>query len=242
MVNITKSKMTRFNYNQWVSYFSQNDLHRLKINFSNEQEISEKNKNLIFPSIRAFQKGEGSDGRYLMRSVDDYINKNGQKEYHDAMQWFVKEENCHSAYLKEYMDFYKIKPAKHSALDFIFRKLRQFSGLKSEITTLVTAEMIALTYYDALSKCIYSPALKSICKQMLHDELAHIIFQSHTLNRLNLNKFDNLIRIILMEVTSVFVWCAFHKVFMAGGYDFGSFMKENMGYLRQSIFLAESNK
>ena len=237
MINITKSKMNTFNYNQWISYFSQNDLHRLKIDFSNEQELSENDKNLIFPSIKAFQKGEGSDGRYLMKAVTDYINKTGQKEYYDVMQWFIKEENYHSAYLKEYMDFYKIKPVKHSTLDFIFRKLRQLSGLKSEIITLVTAEMIALTYYDALSKCISSPVLKSICKQMLHDELAHIIFQSHTLKCLKLSKFDNFIRIVLMEVTSVFVWCAFYKVFMAGGYSFGSFIKENLGYLKQSISL-----
>lgn len=240
MINITKSKMNEFNYKRWLLYFSDNDLHRLKIDFSKETGLSGTNKRLIFPSIKAFQKGEGSDGRYLMKTVEDFVNKSGLTEYKDVMQLFVREENYHSLYLKEYMDYYKIKPAKHSALDFIFRKLRGIGGLKSEIITLVTAEIIALTYYDALSKCVRSQALESICRQMLHDELAHIIFQSHTLRQLKLSAFDNLVRIILMEITSIFVWCAFCKVFKAGGYSFNSFLKENIGYLKQSVFLIKN--
>lgn len=240
MIDLTGSKMNRFSYGRWVSYFAENDRHRLKIDLSAEKELTEAEKKLIFPSIRAFQKGEGSDGAYLMRAVDVYVAHSGEKEYRDAMKWFVREENWHSAYLKRYMDFHGVKPLKHSFLDGIFRRLRRSGGLKCEIIILVTAEMIALTYYDALAKCTDSQALRKICGQMLHDELAHIMFQSHTLRRLNCSGMDVFLRIVVMEAAALAVWCRFHRVFMAGGCSFSYFMRENLGYLRQSVLTVKS--
>lgn len=239
MVTITKSKMNQFHYREWSAYFARNHTQRLEIDFSGEKELSERERRLIFPSIRAFQKGEGSDGVHLIKTVDAFIKRGGDPEYREAMLWFVREENWHSYYLKKYMDYYQVKVLRKSFFDHVFRKLRQLSGLKCEVTVLVTAEMIALTYYDALAQCTDSAALQSICAQMLQDELPHIMFQSHTLSCLKQGPMDKLARMILMEGTLLFVWCAFHKVYRAGGYDLNRFLRENLGYLRQSIELAD---
>lgn len=239
MINLTKSKMNQLTYQDWVRYFRRNDTQRLAIDFSQEKELSQREKDLIFPSIQAFQKGEGSDGFYLMKTVEAFVEQSGETDYREAMQMFIREENWHSAYLRKYIDFYGVNPGKKSFLDSVFRRLRQLGGLKCEITILVTAEIIALTYYTALSKCTDSPALKSICEQMLHDELPHIMFQSYTLSHFKAQAIDKLARKMIMTITSLFVWCAFHDVFQKGGYGFRRFMKENLGYLRQSIHLAE---
>lgn len=242
MVHFTESDMNRFQYQDWVSYFENNDTKRLKIDFSKEDFLSEEVKKLIFPSIRAFQKGEGSDGKFLARTVDRYVEAGGPTEYRQAMRLFVKEENWHSAYLKVYMDYYGIPTVKKSVLDTVFRKIRHFGGLKCEVTILVTAEIIALTYYDALSKCADSNALKQICGQMLNDELPHVMFQSYTLSRFNPNRWDILLRSLIMNTTLLFVWGAFHKVYQTGGYRFSRFIKENNGYLRQSVYLSRKQK
>lgn len=238
MVVLTNSEMNQFSYQDWADYFAKNK--RLSIDFSRETPLSKADKFLVFPSIQAFQKGEGSDGSHLMKTVDAFVQKTGEYAYRDAMAWFIKEENWHSAYLKKYMDYYQVKSLKKSFLDRVFRKLRVLGGLKGEVTVLVTAEMIALTYYDALAKSTDSPVLKSICAQMLHDELPHIIFQSHTLQYFKNGPAFNLTRIIVMEITSLFVWGAFRDVFRAGGYCLGDFLRENMGYLRQSIQLSKN--
>lgn len=230
MIRLTKSRMTSYDYEKWEKYFIFNDCQRLNIDFSNESGLTEKEKQLIFPSIRAFQKGEGSDGAYLIKSVEKYGDTAER-----TVRLFVKEENFHSAYLKRFMEHYGVKSAKSSALDSIFRKLRKLGGFKCEVTVLVTAEMIALTYYSALSECTASPALKSICAQMLHDELRHIIFQSYNLRRIGLGRSDVPLRYLLMGITSVVVWLAFGNVFRTGGYGFRRFMSENLGYLRQSV-------
>lgn len=236
---IIRSNMTQFNYKDWITYFEKNDKNRLQVDFSGDKPLSETLKKLIFPSVQAFQKGEGSDGTFLMNTVKDYVKAGGPAEYQKAMQLFIKEENWHSSYLKMYMDHYGIKTANRSVLDTIFRKLRHLGGLKCEVTILITGELIALTYYDALSKCTDSKALKQICKQMLDDELPHIIFQSYTLSRLQPGFMDILLRIFIMNVTLFFVWCAYHNVYQTGGYCFSRFIKENNRYLRQSVCLSE---
>lgn len=237
MVNITHSKMNRFDYKAWNKYFMANDRKRLQIDFSQETNLTEDEKKLIFPSIQAFQKGEGSDGAFLMYEVEDFAFKNHEEDYIEAMRQFVKEENWHSAYLKKYMDYYGVKSKDSSFLDACFRRLRKLGGLKCEITVLVTAEMIALTYYDALSRCTASPALKSICAQMLRDELPHIMFQSYTLSHMENSWFDRAGRVFFMAATLSAVWAAFHKVYLHGGYTLSRYIRENMGYLKQSIFL-----
>ena len=242
MINFTQDDMNRFQYQDWISYFENNDTKRLNVDFSEETSLSEEIKKLVFPSIRAFQKGEGSDGRFLMQTVDKYLRNGGPAEYKQAMRLFIIEENRHSAYLKAYMDHYGIKPVKKSALDTVFRKLRHLGGVKCEVTVLVTAEMIALTYYDALSRCTDSKVLKRICKQMLDDELPHIMFQSYTLSRFKPNQIDILLRRLIMNFILLFVWCAFHKVYKAGGYCFTRFIGENNGYLRQSVYLSRKQK
>lgn len=242
MICFTQNDMNGFGYQDWIIYFENNDSKRLKTDFSSEGSLPDNIKKLVFPSIQAFQKGEGSDGKYLMQAVDDYVKAGGEPDYRQAMLWFVKEENWHSAYLKTYMDYYGIKNAKKSVLDNIFRKLRHLGGLKCEVTILVTAEMIALTYYDALSKCTDSKVLKRICKQMLDDELPHVMFQSYTLSRFKPSRADILLRFLIMNITLLFIWCAFHKEYQTGGYRFTKFMKENNGYLRQSVYLFQKQR
>lgn len=239
MILLTDSKMNKFNYRDWCAYFAANHEQRLQIDFSKEQGLSEEERRLIFPSIRAFQKGEGSEGRHLLKTARAFAEETNNPEYEEAMSWFVKEENWHSAYLKRYMNFYQVEAAEKSVLDHMFRRLRQMGGLKCEVTILVTAEMIALTYYDALGKCTDSPALKSICAQMLHDELPHIMFQSYTLGHFKNGLLDKWMRIALMEVTLLLVWSAFHRVYQAGGYSFSRYLRENLGYLQQSVYLVQ---
>ena len=100
--------------------------------------------------------------------------------------------------------------------------------------------MIALSYYRALAECTASPALKHICRQMLKDELSHIVFQSYTLYKLKTRPLENLLRILLMEATMTAVWMSMKHVFQAGGYSYRRLAAESLGYLGQSINIAQN--
>ncbi len=166
-LNTTKiEKLKDFN---WIEYFKYNNSHLLKLDFNNNTELSNEEKKLITPSIKAFQLGEGSEGKHLMQVVEKFALKKNYKAYPEIMKWFIMEENRHSQTLKKYMELYNIKPAKKLWIDKIFRIVRKMIGLECEVIILVTAEMIALSYYTALSEATDSTLLKTICKQMLND-------------------------------------------------------------------------
>ena len=224
----------------WLAYFQYNEKHLLKLDFSGENKLSKEEIALIAPSVRAFQKGEGSDGKHLMQTVEDYAGQTGDIRYVKEMVCFIREENRHSATLKKFMDCCHISPARTSGLDQIFRMLRKAGGLKGEILVLVTAEMIALSYYSALAKAVPSELLSRICRQMLRDELRHVVFQSERLGRIGLTQTDQKLRKVLMAAAANAVWMRFGNVFEAGGYTKAVYMHDCMGYLKQSDRIARN--
>lgn len=225
----------------WIKYFEYNNSHLLKIDFNKNSELSEDDITLITPSIRAFQIGEGSEGRHLTKCVKKFADKTGYKEYVKIMEWFILEENRHSHTLKKYMDIYHIESIKKLRIDNIFRFLRKLTGLECEIIVLVTAEMIALSYYTALSNAVNSEVLNIICQQMLNDELRHIVLQSLTLNRIysDRNKIANslsrVIRKFIMRSTVFVVWHKYKTLFLKGGYTYNTFKQHCTEYLKESI-------
>lgn len=80
----------------WIEYFKYNNAHLLKLDFTNNTELSKAKKELITPSIKAFQLGEGSEGKHLMKVVEKFSKQKDYKEYPEIMKWFILEENRHS--------------------------------------------------------------------------------------------------------------------------------------------------
>lgn len=232
----------------WTDYFKYNNSHLLKLDFSSNRELSAEEKKLITPSIRAFQIGEGSKGRRLTQSVKSFASKKNYKEYPEIMRWFILEENRHSKTLKKYMEIYRIPASSKLWIDNVFRLSRRMMGLECEVIVLVTAEMIALSYYTALSNATDSALLKTICSQMLNDELKHVVLQSDTLHRISkdrkpaINALVRTIRKAIMRITSFTVWILYKDLFQKGGYTRQIFTKHCMAYLDESIYIEKNGK
>jgi hypothetical protein len=222
----------------WAAYFDENHAHRLVSDFSREVPLTADEKRLIFPSVRRFQKGEASDGRCLLACAEAYVRATGDTAYLPAIRGFIREENRHSAYLKSYMDYYGVAPASRVWLDRIFRRLRRGGSLKREITVLVTAEMLALSYYAALSRCTASPVLRRICAQMLHDESRHIVFQSWTLHKIGVAPGDVRRRHRLLRAAANALWLGAKPVFAAAGDTRRGLLAEAEAMLAQSAAIA----
>ena len=94
--------------------------------------------------------GWNSEGAYLKTAAEEFSNKIEDPSYGEAVQLFIQEENVHSDYLARYMRWHGISKKRRSSLNRIFQILRRTMGIRSEVTVLVTAEIIALSYYSAL--------------------------------------------------------------------------------------------
>lgn len=241
MVDLKETKIENLQEFDWVEYFQYNNAHLLKLDYERKNELTKEEIELITPSIKAFQIGEGSEGKYLKKVVKKFAERTGDFAYEKAMDWFILEENRHSQTLKKYMEIYHIQPVQKIWIDKAFRQLRKLMGLECEVIVLVTAEMIALSYYTALANSTSSTLLKTICQQMLQDELKHVVFQSYTLQKISKNRRQGINRMIrafrkfFMRVTSSIVFYLYRNLFLKGGYDKIKFKKDCMSYLEQSI-------
>lgn len=228
----------------WTAYFHFNNQHLLFLDYSEKGGLSSEERKLITPSIQAFQLGEGSEGRHLKRAAKRFAERSGYQRYPEMMDCFIGEENRHSQILKKYMEIYGIPCVSHHALDTIFRFLRKGMGIEGEIMVLVTAEMIALSYYSALSAATHSKLLKTICSQMLQDEYMHVIFQSETLHRIyshrnpRANKCMAVFRWGFMNTVLSLVWMKYRELFRRGGYSYVRFSRDCNSCLMESMRIA----
>ena len=61
--------------------------------------------------------------------------------------------------------------------------LRHLGGLRREICVLLTAEVIALSYYRVLPLAYHDPVLRAACERILLDERGHVAFHRAMLSR-----------------------------------------------------------
>lgn len=247
-VSLTNTGIEDIKSFDWIEYFKYNNAHLTPLDYSLNNELNRGQKRLIFPSIKAFQIGEGSDGDHLTSVVKAFAEKSNYTAFPEIMRWFIIEENRHSQMLKAYLEAYGEECVQKLWIDNIFRGLRKMMGIECEVIVLVTAEMIALSYYDALADATESLLLKDICAQMLNDEIMHIVLQSDTLGRISnsraeiINKLSRLVRKILMAATSSVVWKKYKDVFIKAGYTRKDFKGNCRYYLNQSILIEKTRE
>ena len=241
MFDLNSLNMNDYTYQNWLDYFKKNRLDPLVITFSKSDNLNQEEYDRIFPSIRLFQKGESSNGQHLKKVAHQFGQEKNQPLCDEVIDLFIKEENCHSAYLKVFMDHHRTQDKHHSLLDFCFRTLRKKGNFQQEILVLVTAEMIALNYYSALSKNTNSPSLQVICERMLHDEMPHIVFQSYQLSHFSKRKEWK--RKTLMIFSSTLQYLAHYPIYKNAKISYKQFLKTNMEILQWSIdYVRERSK
>ncbi len=223
----------------WLNYFKTNQSHFDTINFSDGYKLSDTEKKNIYKSIQQFQKGENSEGKHLYNFAKDW----GNREYFETIKLFIKEEQKHALVLGRFMKQNDIPKIKNHWVDGVFRWLRKIGGLENSINVLLTAEVIAAIYYQALRKATNNKTLVAICDQIISDEEMHINFQSKTLGMLHLGKgfFSRFIAVvkkrILMSGTIAVVWLFHSKVYRAGGYNLRKYIEETWKEYLRSEFM-----
>jgi len=189
-------------------------------------QLSAAEKTNIAKSIQQFLLGEGSKGRRLLARGKRYARQANDPFFSTALELFIKEEQQYSAYLAAFMQSQGIPRASRHWVDTVFRKLRGLAELELSLTVLVTAEIIAMPYYRALSDATGSPTLKTICRRILEDEAAHLRFQASMLGRVGSRYSPTAQRAVgkihreFLRGTLALVWIEHRGVFVAAGYDF----------------------
>ena len=220
--------------NEWENYFLKNKLNLQKITWNYQDLLSKKEKDCISSSIAKFQLGEYSEGQKLIEFCDKYSRKYEDKILKRITALFIKEEQAHSYILKRFMKLNNIAILKSDWTDNIFRLIRSISGYELSITVLITAEIISLTYYRALSKATKNNLLKDICLKIIEEERKHVLYESMLLKNMRKQKM-RISQLLIFVSHKLFFLCSVllvlmdhRKVIFSGGFNAYSFCVKNI--------------
>ena len=217
---------------EWRDYYEKNARSLLEIPWDVGGDLTKNERDAIGESVQGFQAGESSEGRHLYRYAEKYADISGDRDYLAAIKLFIAEEQRHARDLARFLHLNDIPTLKTTFPDRVFRKLRHlFGGLEISIAVLITAEIIAKVYYAALQQATDSVVLRSLCEQILRDEMRHVEFQAEQLGKLRYRRHPVLhwitmgLQRFLYWGTCVVVW-QFHKAaFRKGHFGFRRFWK-----------------
>jgi hypothetical protein len=166
---------------RWLEHFRRNRSALAPIPWNHGPDLSERARATISTSIQSFQLGESSEGRHLLRYAREWEARSGDSGYVEAIQSLISEEGRHAGDLGRFMGLNGIPRRRRGWTDSVFRRLRNVVGtLEISIGVLVTAEIIAKVYYQALHGASDSLVLRAICDQIIGDEYKHVEFSDGT--------------------------------------------------------------
>lgn len=213
-------------FEHWYRHFLQNRGGVCALPWHDPYLLSAAERRLVTRSIQQFQLGEWARGRGLKRRASAHPVLATDPWFTPALELFIAEEQGHSRILGRFLDCQGIPRLKNHWLDGVFRRLRKLAGLEVCATVLVTAEVLAIPFYQALRDATRSLLLRSICVRVLCDEAAHLNYQALTLGMIRRPLCDkaravrSLCHSILFHGTALLLWQQHYRVFRAAGWDF----------------------
>ena len=198
----TQILTNRFLMKTWHDYFKRNRDNRPNIPWKKGLQVEAFLRRPLIRSLQRFQLGESGNGRHLMKGAQ----KTGDKNYVQAMELFIKEEQEHARWLGEILQRLDAPPLTRHWSNLAFTGLRRLLGLREELFVLLVAEMIAKRYYHTLREGTNDPVLKMVFGQMWQDEMGHVAFHTDFLQRV-FSSWSLPIRVIVRAL-----WRALYRV------------------------------
>jgi hypothetical protein len=163
---------------RWLAYFEGRAGQELEAPFA-APFATRGGREAVARSIARFELGESGDGERIRGLAGEM----GDPAYARAIDLFVAEENQHARWLGLLRERFGGEKLESHWSDSAFVLLRHVGGLRREICVLLTAEVIALTYYRVLPLAYHDPVLRAACERILLDERGHVAFHRAILGR-----------------------------------------------------------
>ena len=216
-------------YERWYWHFLEKRDSPCALPWHDSYLLCTAERRLVAQSIQQFQLGEWARGRGLLRRASSHPVLSTDRWFLPSLELFIAEEQHHSRILGGFLDRERIPRLSNHWLDSVFRRLRKLAGLEVCAMVLVTAEVLAVPFYQALRDATRSPLLRSICMRILCDEAGHLNYQALTLGlvRRPLGNNARVIRFLchsmLFHSTALLLWQQYHSIFRAAGWNFRRF-------------------
>lgn len=232
---------------RWAAYFAANATADRGIPWARGVRWAPDERRAVAASVQEFQLGEQSEGRYLRACAARHAAETGDALYAPTMDRFIAEEQRHAAELARLLALAGEPLKARTPVDTAFRlarrvRLRRSGGLEPCLRVLVSAEVIATSYYDALAGATDCPVTRALCVRILRDEAAHVRFHAERLARLSAGRprrvqraVEALHRLGLAAAVAL-VWLGPHRrVLRRGGYTYRRFLGRSQHLLTHRV-------
>jgi hypothetical protein len=168
--------MDRSPYFGWHKYF--NERRGVELEAPYDEPFEDRpGREAVARSVERFELGESGDGANLK----GLAHATGDATYARTIELFVDEEGQHASWLGVLRQRFGGTKLESHWTDAAFVLLRHIGGLRREICVLLTAEIVALTYYRVLALAYDDGVLRAACDRILRDERGHVAFHRATL-------------------------------------------------------------
>jgi len=222
----------KYSSEYWYMHFSENRSKGEALPWQDPYRLDDGERRTVARSIQQFQIGEWARGRGFIRRARAHPVFACDPWFVPALELFIAEEQNHSEMLGRFLDREQIPRLSHNLADSVFRRLRKLAGLEACAAVLVTAEVMAVPFYQALRDATGSRLLRAICVRVLCEEATHLTYQARTLGLIHRRlsarsrRAHSVLHAILFRGTALLVWCEHRRVFRAAGWNLQSFRAE----------------
>ena len=165
-------------YAGWLEYFDGRRVRPLDAPFDVPFQDAA-GREAVACSVARFELGESGGGERIGRLA----RATGDAAYARAIELFVDEERQHARWLGMLRERFGGERLDSHWSDGAFVLLRHAGGLRREICVLLTAELVALTYYRILPLAYRDAPLRDVAERILLDERGHVAFHRATLGQ-----------------------------------------------------------
>jgi hypothetical protein len=215
----------------WLNHFEYHAQHPRTVPTGLSDVLKPEERRLIARSMATFELCEQAEGKALLPTVHRFCVKHQAAPLLRITELFIREQQRHSALLREFMRDHDIDRKEIDLTDFLFWCLRRVGGYEQRLHVLITAELIANVYYRALEAVTGCQRLKVLCRTLVADELAHIGLESQLLLTLRSHRpapvrmaLNGLHKMFFTGAAS-YVYLTHRTVLHSAGYTLDSFLR-----------------
>lgn len=215
----------------WLNHFEYHAERPRRVPSDLPDHLTDEEQRLVAGSIATFQLGEQSEGATLLRAAQHFARTHRLPPLVRIVELFIREEQCHAALLRRFMEDHRIALKSGHWTDWVFRRARRLAGLELYLHVLVCAELIGNVYYRALEAATGCQRLKVLCRILVCEELAHVGFESQLLLALRASRpapvraLMRLAHRTFIAGVACVVWLTHRAVLRRAGYNLRSFLR-----------------
>ncbi len=163
---------------RWSADFGSRAGQHKSVEIAPVTDMSAADRAALGRSLATFQLGETGSGEHVLAAAREF---GVGSDYYDALVAFLDEEHEHARLLALMLDALDQPLLDDHWTDRAFIWIRRIRSLRTQILTLLVAELVAVPYYGALSDGVRSTELATVCSHIHVDESRHVDFHAETL-------------------------------------------------------------